>query len=216
MPLTRRSPGASTRAVISRDALADRDWKLAARTYSGEVFLLINGRCFEDQQAYYIGAIAHELTHLLVNRPARPDELRVGLVSSDGRRDRHRKRHAFPRDPTKPGLAQSHHRWPAAYKAVEQMTADDEQQTSLMPATSAPTPIRTWATCSSSFSERTTPTNHLAKMFNSASAGFSRRCPDDGSHSDAAFKEAFGIPLCRPRTSLFSTWRETEGIRSPL
>ena len=194
--------------VISRAMLADRGWKLGGATYSGEVFA-INGRCFEDQQPYYIGVIAHELTHLLVNRRCGQTNLRElgwyplmgeGIAIENGMRFRVLNEPELYPEKRLP-----------AHKALEQMTADDAQ--------------KNFADAGTQRAHGDSDMGHLFIEFlrthnadKSSNEDVQLRLgrvltlmSHEGSHFDGAFKEAFNIPLAQAQDQFVRHMRQTEG-----
>ena len=198
--------------VISRAMLAERGWTIGGATYSGDVFAM-NGRCLEDQAPYYTGVIAHELTHLLVNRKCGKTDLRElgwypimgeGIAIENGMRFRVL---------NEPDLYPDH-RIPA-HKALEEMTADAAKK---------------------NFTDAGTQRAHGDSDMGLLFIEFLRAHPADkspdksavedvqqrlgrvltsmsqnGAHFDAAFKEQFGIALEKAQDQFVQHMRQTAG-----
>lgn len=194
--------------VISRAMLADNGWTLGGGTFSGEIFA-INGRCFDDQQPYYIGVIAHELTHLLVNRRFGQTNLReLGWYPLMGEAIAIENGMHF-RVLNEPDLYPDH-RLPAS-KALEQMTGDAARQNFSDAATLRAHRDSDMGLLFIEFLKNLKDARPSSDSPHLRIGRILAQMARDGTHFDVAFEAEFGISLQAAQDQFVQYMRRTEG-----
>lgn len=194
--------------VISRAMLSDKGWKLGGGTFSGEIFA-INGRSLEDQQPYYIGVIAHELTHLLVNRRFRQMNLHeLGWYPLMGEAIAIENGMRF-RVLNEPDLYPDH-RLPAS-KALEQMTADAVRQNFADAARQRAHHDSDMGLLFIEFLKNLKDAKLSPEESQMRLGRILTRMSQNGTHFGAAFQSEFGITLDSAQNQFIQHMHRTEG-----